>query len=87
MSKKISLDPKKTRQDKKINVNPAIDQDTHAKLFKLAVSCNQTKTKMAELIIKMAVNNPSIIDFFQKQYNTDDHFRIVPIQKDGKIFY
>ncbi|MCR1834954.1 hypothetical protein NSA56_11165 [Oceanobacillus caeni] len=72
---------------KKINVNPALDHDTHLKLFKLAISCNMSKTAMAEKIIKMSVNHTDIIDYFQNIYNTEPDFRVIPIMQDKKVTY
>lgn len=72
---------------KKINVNPRLDYETHKKLFKLAISCNMSKTKMAEKIINMAVNHPDIVNFFQDAYNTDDDFKVTPIVINKKVIY
>ncbi|WP_338754928.1 hypothetical protein [Bacillus sp. FJAT-52991] len=84
---KIDLRNKKERSDKKINVNPALDQDTHCKLKKLSVSCDVSKTKMAEMILKMALNHPSIIQYFQEQYNKDPQYRVIPVKKGNHITY
>lgn len=79
---------RKTRSDKKIHVNPALDHDTHEKLFRLAISCSMTKTQLAELIIKTAVNTPELIRFFQDRYNVIEQYRVMPvIDKDGRVFY
>jgi hypothetical protein len=79
---------RKQRADKKIHVNPALDQDTHRKLVKLAISCGMTKTQLAEHLIKMAVNNPDIINHYQNLYNVDDQYRVTPIlDKDGNVYY
>lgn len=72
---------------KKVNVNPALDHDTHKKLFKLALSCEMSKTKMAEKIIRMAVNHPDIINYFQDSYNTDVDFKITPIIINKEVVY
>lgn len=79
---------RKQRSDKKTHVNPALDHDTHKKLKKLAISCNMTKTQLAEHLIKMAVNNPDIINHYQHLYNIEDQYRVTPIQdQDGNIIY
>jgi hypothetical protein len=76
------------RSDKKIPVQPSLTRDTHDKLYKLAISCNMTKTKMAEQLIHMSVNHPDIIEHYQKIYNTEPMYRIVPvIDQDGKVEY
>lgn len=69
----------KVRSDKKINVNPNLPKDTHDKLYKLAISCGMTKTKLAERIITMIVNDPDAVNYFQDKYNTEPQYRITPI--------
>ena len=76
-----------TRSDKKIRVNITTTQDTHRKLKKLAISCNMSKTALAEDLIRMCVNHTDIIEWYQKQHNTEDEYRIIPILKDGKVYY
>lgn len=78
---------RKTRSDKKIHVNPALDHDTHEKLFRLAISCSMTKTQLAEIIIKTAVNTPELINFFQDRYNIIEQYRVRPIIENGRVFY
>jgi hypothetical protein len=78
---------KKIHGNKKIRVNASLDQDTHDKLKKLAISCDMTKTMLAYEIIKLSVNHVNIIEFLQNRYNNDEQYRVVPIQKDGKIDY
>jgi hypothetical protein len=84
---KMDLSEKKQRSDKKIRVNPSLDQDTHRKLKRLSLACDLPKTKLAEEIIKIAVNNPSLIEYIQKVYNASDEFRVVPIVDKGKIYF
>lgn len=77
----------KSRSDKKIRVNASLDNDTHEKLKKLAISCDMSKTSMAAEFIKMCVNHTDIIDFYQKKYNKDDKYRVIPVKENGKITY
>lgn len=79
--------PSPRPRERRFNVNPALDKDTHMKLYKLAVSCGKTKTKLAEELIRMAVNHPDIITHYQDLYNTDDAFRIRLILQDDKVIY
>lgn len=87
----MNFTPRRTHKppsSKKIPVQPSLYKDSHDKLYKLGISCNMTKTAMAEKIINMAVNHPDIIKHFQDLYNTEPNFRIVPvIDKDGKVNY
>jgi hypothetical protein len=77
----------KPAQTKKINVNPGLDQDTHDKLYKLAISCNMTKTKMAEKIILNMVNNPDFINYMQDLYNVENHFKVFPTIQGDRVIY
>jgi hypothetical protein len=84
---KFDLREKHTRSDKKTRVNAFLDQDTHEKLKKLATSCEMTKTMLAAELLKMCVNHLDIIDFYQKTYNKNDQYRVIPIKVDGKVNY
>lgn len=87
----IKLDLRKeeerTRSDKKIRVNASLDQDTHDKLKKLAISCDMTKTMLSAEIIKLVVNHIEFIDFLQKKYNHQEQYRVIPVRQDGKTYY
>lgn len=83
----MTKNQKPTHGNKKIRVNASLDQDTHNKLKKLAISCDMTKTMLAYEIIKLAVNHTDIIEFLQNRYNKDDQYRIVPIKENGKTHY
>jgi len=76
-----------TRSDKKTRVNITTTQDTHRKLKKLAISCNMSKTALAEDLLRMCLNHTDIIEWYQEQHNTEDEYRVIPIKKDGKVFY
>lgn len=84
---KIKQPNRKVRSDKKTRVNPSVDHDTHEKLKKLAVSCDMTKTMLAAEIIEMALNNESVINWFQSKYNTNDNYRVIPVKIQGRIMY
>jgi hypothetical protein len=78
----------KPPHSKKIPVQPSLYEDSHNKLYKLAISCNMTKTALAEKLINMAVNNPDVIEHFQELYNTEPGFRVVPvIDQEGRVTY
>lgn len=75
---------RKIRSDKKIHVNPALDQETHRKLKRLALACDITKTALAEEIIRLALNSPSIINALQDIHSADE-FRVIPLNNNGRI--
>ncbi|MBM7634197.1 hypothetical protein [Geomicrobium sediminis] len=86
--KKVKVEvARKERSDKKTRVNAALNQDTHEKLKKLAISCDMPKTILAAHMIEFVVNHPDLIKFYQDQFNTDDQYRIRPINQGGKIYY
>jgi len=78
---------RKKRVDAKKNVNPALTHDDHDKLVMLAISCNKSKTKMAEMLLSMCLNHPDIINYFQNIYNKNPNLRITTIKENGKITY
>lgn len=77
---------RKVRSDKKINVNPALDQDTHRKLKRLALACDVSKTALAAEIIRIAVNTPSFVNYLQQLHEADE-FRVIPMSENGGITY
>jgi hypothetical protein len=85
--KKESEAERKVRSDKKIRVNASLDQVTHDQLKKLAISCDMTKTMLAAIIIEMAVQNESVIDWLQKNYNKYDEYRVIPIKSGNRLHY
>lgn len=78
---------RKTRSDKKRNVNPSLSQDTHAKLELLAISCGLKKTTLAEKLLDFCVNHPDIINYFQKRYNKNPDLRVTPFIEMGVVTY
>lgn len=78
---------RKTRSDKKINVNPNLPRDSHDKLQRLAISCNMSKTKLAETIITLMVNNTDFINHIQDKHNKEHFYRITPIVINGELQY
>lgn len=77
---------RKTRSDKKVRVNPALNQKTHLKLQKLAVACNVPKTQLAADIIELALNIPEIINYLQ-DYHGASEYRIIPLREDGQVVF
>lgn len=72
---------------KVIRKSVSLNNDTHLKLKKLAVSCDMPLATLASLIIEMSVNSPSVIQTLQDKYNKEDHYRIIPVSINGKVQY
>ncbi|WP_265182098.1 hypothetical protein [Geomicrobium sp. JCM 19055] len=53
----------------------------------MAISCDMPKTILAAHMIGFVLNHPDLIKFYQDQFNTDDQYRIRPINQGGKIYY
>lgn len=89
VSGKIGQTPlRDPRSDKKHKVLPALDQDTHHKLKRLALACDTNKTQLAAEIIQMVVNHPDIINWLQQKHKGPAEFRIIPVRnQDGRIVY
>ena len=80
----------KKRSDSKVHVNPALSQNTHYKLQRLALECSSlerkvTKTELAASIIETALNTSSFIDFIQGQYRVPNERRLIPVIVDGQV--
>jgi hypothetical protein len=77
---------RKTRSDKKFRVNPSLEFETHEKLKMLALACEVTKTKMAETIIDMVLNDVKSVENLQKNLGVDNVFRVRATDINGKVF-
>ncbi|MGG1442147.1 hypothetical protein ABE354_08810 [Brevibacillus laterosporus] len=78
---------RKVRSDKKHPVLSKLDFDTHDKLVKLAISCGMTKTKLAEFLINICLNNPETVRSLQDRYNTNKNYYVTPVLVQDKIEY
>lgn len=78
---------RKIRSDKRIRVNASLDDDTHEKLRKLAFACGHTKTMMAAIILKDALNTPEAITMYQNLYNKNPENRITLVRVNNEIKY
>jgi hypothetical protein len=77
---------RKVRSDKKVRVNPPLDQETHDMLCRLALACDLSKTAMAEQIISIAVRTEDFVHYLQN-INGADRFRIITAKVEGKVRY
>jgi flagellar basal body P-ring protein FlgI len=78
---------RKTLSDKKVRINVTTTEDTHRKLKKLAISCNMSKTALAEELLRMCLNHTDIIDWYQNMYNTEAEYRVIPVKQGNSIMY
>lgn len=76
---------RKERSDKKHRVNPALPQNVHEKLDRLATAIGITKTSLAGELIELCLNNSGVIDFIQSKYKDSSRFRIIPSNVNGEI--
>jgi hypothetical protein len=78
-----------THSDRKIRVNPSLTPDTHDKLKMLALACGQiTKTKLAERIIEIALNDAeSVRNIQQRLAPKDNPYKVRAITINGQVFY
>jgi hypothetical protein len=59
---------------KRINLSP--DDDTNAKLERLAYACRKHPTTFAHYLVKLCVNNANIVEFVQRQHNVEERFKV-----------
>lgn len=79
---------RKQRSDKKIRVNPSFDSDAHEKLVMLARACDITKTKMAEMIVEMVLNDEKSVQNLQDRLDVGDSpFRITTTSVNERLFF
>lgn len=84
---------RKTRNDKKAKVLIGLsnfgENSDHDKLQRLAISTGMTKTKLAEQMVHMCLNNESIVEWFQNSYggNYKERYRIKILKTKEGIEY
>ncbi|MEB1806627.1 MAG: hypothetical protein LPK26_04845 [Bacillaceae bacterium] len=57
------------------------------KLRKIAISCDMPKATMMSVMIETCLENESIIDFLQSQFNKMPEYKVKPIRINGKVEY
>jgi hypothetical protein len=63
----------------------SLPHDDDTSLQRLAVSCGMTPTTLAYKLIKYCLDDASIVDLFQLDYNVNPSYWVVPVRssKDG----
>ncbi|MCG5252645.1 hypothetical protein [Brevibacillus agri] len=59
---------------KRIGLTP--DDDTRAKLVRLAIACGKHPTTLALDLVRLCVNTPSIIEYVQKINNAEARYKV-----------
>ncbi|WP_338461513.1 hypothetical protein V5G20_17660 [Brevibacillus borstelensis] len=59
---------------KRIGLTP--DDDTRAKLIRLAIACGKHPTTMALDLVRLCVNTPNIIDHVQRIHGAEERYRV-----------
>ncbi|MFP3725772.1 hypothetical protein U8V72_11280 [Priestia filamentosa] len=57
------------------------------KLSKLATSCGMTKSKMADTLLRLSLDSPSLIDEIQNLLNTNEQYRVRPLIINNRVVY
>lgn len=70
---------------KRINLTP--DDDTRAKLIRLAIACGKHPTTMALDLVKLCVNTPNIIDYVQRTHGAEERYRVRYRIESGALVY
>ncbi|MGE7271331.1 hypothetical protein ACQKK5_07715 [Brevibacillus panacihumi] len=70
---------------KRIGLTP--DDDTRAKLIRLAIACGKHPTTMACELVRLCVNTPSVIDYVQKKYDAQERYRVRYRIEKGTVKY
>lgn len=69
---------------RKNRIGLSLETATELSLNRLAVSCGMTPTTLAYMLIKHCLNDASIVDLFQMDYNANPSYWCIPMtQRDG----
>lgn len=81
----LPIERNKPGRGRKNRVNLSLDTITETNLSKLAVSCGMTPTTLAMLMVKHCLEDASIVDLFQMDYNANPVYWVIPeTGRDGK---
>jgi hypothetical protein len=57
-------------------VNLTVDDATYEQLARLSHACNERPATLGAELVQFCLNNPNVVDYFQKKHNVPDKFRI-----------
>ncbi|MEJ1518071.1 hypothetical protein R3O67_33385 [Bacillus cereus] len=65
----------------------SIQNEYDRKLGRLSTSCQMSKSKMADALLRIALDSPELIEWFQKTYNKDEQYLVNPVVINNKLYY
>ncbi|PGK52346.1 hypothetical protein CN918_31640 [Priestia megaterium] len=65
----------------------SIQNDYNKKLSKLATSCGMSKSMMADALLRVSLDSPHLIEYFQDIYNKHEEYRIIPRVINDEVYY
>lgn len=70
---------------RKNRVGLSLETSTQISLERLAVSCRMSPTTLAYLMVKHCLNDGSVVDLFQMDYNRNPAYWCIPMtQRNGE---
>ncbi len=70
-----------------VRFSVSIQNEYDGKLTRLATSCGMAKSKMADALLKIALDSPHLVEWFQKEFNKNEQYWVTPRDINGKIYY
>lgn len=79
------IERNKAGEGRKNRIGVSLPHKDDTSLQRLAVSCGMTPTTLAYKLIEYCLNDASIVDLFQMDYNVNPSYWVVPVRssKDG----
>lgn len=65
----------------------SINNEYNKKLSMLATSCDMTKSEMADQLLRIALDSPSVIEWLQDKFNKVEQYRVKPLTINNKVVY
>lgn len=62
-----------------VRFSVSIANDYDAKLSKLAISCGMPKSKLADLLIRLTLDSPHMVEMIQDVHNKNEKYRVKPM--------
>jgi hypothetical protein len=70
---------------RRVHLTPS--DDAREKLIRLALACRKHPTTLANELVEMCLNHPSIVEHVQQKHRVEGKFKVVVRVENGKVMY
>jgi hypothetical protein len=70
-----------------VRFSVSVSNDYDSKLKKLAISCDQSRAEMANMILEIGLSSPELVEKLQDRYNKNPTYKVKPIRINSELYY